>query len=185
MVIVSILMAAAVMSYRSAQRNVRQKGVASAAHSYEGAVSQFALDHTGRVPIPGTTQSATPGAPDVRDWPIVAGVPDAAGPRQPSLVAAQPTGPAYMKEGVPEPISGSDADLVYSTGALPAGVSPGAALPATGKNGIVVYRVDTSSVPAVRFRVEAWMATATGKVPATPSCWFGNWPIGTEARHEC
>lgn len=151
-VIVAVLMAIAIGSFGSSKSAGATAAATAVAQSYDQAISSFSADHTGKVPVPGV-------APD---WPNLT-----QGPLEPNIGAGGAT--PYIKS-VPEQVTSNQVSVVTTP------VAPGST---TATPGLVSVRVDRSTVPPIRYRVEIWQVSQ--RKATKMRCWLGNWDPGNGA----
>lgn len=157
LVIVGVLSAVALGSMRGSKDAANRGKVLAAAQSYDQAISSFAADHTGRMPVPASA-----------DWPALV-----RGPLEPSTTTTGAGRQAYMRQ-VPNTVSTNVVRL------LTAPPASGSITPA-GSVGVVVVRNDTTTTPAVRYRVEVWPARQRRLLSAN-MCVLGTWQLPGDRR---
>lgn len=156
LIIIGILMAMVVPSFRGATTSSNAAIVTSAGQSYAEAIDAFALDHMGRVPIIGNG-----------DWPLLR---LDAGPLKPSPNAAAAAGTTYLGRYIPEAVQGTRVAIVHGA------VTPGGLPPATGKLGVIRYVAGPITAPATvatSYRLEVWAVGQNKKFPAQMTCYYG------------
>ncbi|MCW2956249.1 MAG: hypothetical protein JWO69_1118 [Thermoleophilia bacterium] len=149
MVIVAILAAITMMSFGSSKDAANRGKVVAVAQSYDQAIASFALDHTGRMPVPGS-----------RDWPTVT-----RGPVEPSITVGGAQQP-YMRT-IPEAVG--DGVVAVQTTRPTAGQAKAANTVGT------VYVAIGPGAPATQYRIEVW-ASQKGKLSGV-TCVMGNWAL--------
>lgn len=156
MLILAVLASIAMTKFGGARASSDRAVVSSAAQSYVEVIEAFALDHAGRVPLPGST-----------DWPTTN---LNGGPLKPSPDATAATA-TYLGRAIPEAVS--DGKVVLQTAA----VAPGGT-PPTGAVGVVRMVAGPVTPPATvptTYRIEVW-AAKDQRLPATMTCYFGTFP---------